>query len=109
MGFVIRKIYDATTRGNREALERVIEIAQQQIEEPHEEGIQKILGQLQDPMRYGYRAILFVAQRGTGSFEGFALLLHFPDLEFCFLEYISAAPGGTGRGVGSALYERVRE
>ncbi len=109
MGFVIRKIYDATTRGNREALERVIEIAHQQIEEPHEEGIQKILGQLQDPMRYGYRAILFVAQRGTGSFEGFALLLHFPDLEFCFLEYISAAPGGTGRGVGSALYERVRE
>ncbi len=109
MGFRIRKLYDATTPDNRAALERVIEITHRQIEIPHAEGIQKILGQLHDPMRFGYRAILFLAQRGAGAVEGFALLLHFPDLEFCFLEYISAAPGGTGRGIGGALYERVRE
>lgn len=109
MGFRIRKLHDATTPDNRAALERVVEIACRQIEEPHEEGIQKILGQLHDPLKHGYRAIVFVAQRGAGLVDGFALLLHFPDLAFCFLEYISAARGDTGRGIGGALYERVRE
>ncbi len=109
MGFHIRKLYDATAPESRAALARVIEIAHQQIEDPHEEGIQKILGQLHDPVRHGYRAILFLAQRGAGAVDGFALLLHFPDLSFCFLEYISAARGGTGRGIGGALYQRVRE
>lgn len=109
MGFRIRKLHDATTPDNRAALERVVEIACRQIEEPHEEGIEKILGQLHDPLKHGYRAIVFVAQRGAGLVDGFALLLHFPDLAFCFLEYISAARGDTGRGIGGALYERVRE
>ncbi len=108
MAFLIRKLYDATAPESRSALDRVIEIVHQQIEDPHEQGIEKILGQLQDPMRHGYRAILFLAQR-RAVVEGFALLLHFPDLAFGFLEYISAAPGGTGRGVGGALYQRVRE
>ena len=37
------------------------------------------------------------------------MFLHFPDVEIVYLELVSAAPGGTGGGVGSALYERVRE
>lgn len=40
---------------------------------------------------------------------GFALLLHEPELRFGYLEYISAAPKWTGRGIGGALYQRVRE
>jgi len=36
-------------------------------------------------------------------------MLHMPDMNFCYLELISAAPGRTGGGIGGALYERLRE
>ena len=31
-----------------------------------------------------------------------------PDINFGYLELISAAPGKSGGGIGSVLYERVR-
>ncbi|TFH00256.1 MAG: histone deacetylase family protein, partial [Calditrichales bacterium] len=37
-------------------------------------------------------------------------LLHYaPDLHFCYLDYISAASQRTGRGIGGALYQNVRD
>jgi len=50
-----------------------------------------------------------VAEGTRGRVIGFALLFHEPILKFCYLDYISAASQKTGRGIGSALYERVRE
>jgi acetoin utilization deacetylase AcuC-like enzyme len=41
--------------------------------------------------------------------RGFALLLHAPDLGFCYLDYLSAGRAQTGGGIGGALYQRVRE
>jgi hypothetical protein len=41
--------------------------------------------------------------------KGFALLQHASDHKFCYLDFISAAPRGTGAGVGSLLYARVRQ
>ena len=38
-----------------------------------------------------------------------ALLLYFPDIGFSYLEVISTAKGRMGAGIGTALYERVRE
>ena len=34
---------------------------------------------------------------------------HAADLNFCFLDFISAAQNVTGRGIGSILYESVRD
>jgi acetoin utilization deacetylase AcuC-like enzyme len=35
--------------------------------------------------------------------------MHAPDLNFCYLDFISAAQQKTGRGIGGVLYDRVRE
>ena len=64
---------------------------------------------LRDPVSYGFKAVLLVADDARGEVLGFALVLHFTDLEFSFLDYISVTPGRTGGGLGAALYERVRE
>ena len=36
------------------------------------------------------------------------MLLHEPEIGFCFLDWIATASGRTGGGVGGALYDRVR-
>jgi GNAT superfamily N-acetyltransferase len=71
--------------------------------------IEKLPQQLANPLKYRFRAILFVAENQRRLVEGFALLLHDPQLQFGYLEYISTASQLTGRGIGGALYQRVRE
>ncbi|WP_309474790.1 histone deacetylase family protein [Dissulfurirhabdus thermomarina] len=64
---------------------------------------------LDDPLSAGYRTVLLVAERPTGKVVGFALLLHFTDAHFAFLDFMAVAGGLRGGGVGGALYEAVRE
>jgi acetoin utilization deacetylase AcuC-like enzyme len=107
--FRIRKIYDDTTASNRTAIIQVQAILQQQFAGIGTGAIEQLPEQLHDPLKYRFRTVLFVAENGQGLVKGFALLLHMVDLHFCYLEYISAASGRTGGGVGGALYDRVRE
>jgi len=107
--FSIRMIYDDTTPANREAVGQVQAILRAQFSALDPAEIDKLPHQLRDPMKYRFRSILFVAENAKALVKGFALLLHAPDLPFCYLDYISAAPGGTGGGIGGTLYERVRE
>lgn len=66
--------------------------------------------QLRDPLAHRFRTVLFVAERERQlDVRGFAIVAHAPDLEFCYLDFISAAPKETGRGIGGALYDRLRE
>ncbi len=71
--------------------------------------INKLPEQLRNPLKYRFRSILFVSEGFRGQVNGFALLFHEPTLKFCYLDYISAAERKTGRGIGGALYESVRE
>jgi acetoin utilization deacetylase AcuC-like enzyme/GNAT superfamily N-acetyltransferase len=64
---------------------------------------------LQDPVRTGWRAALLVAETGTGRVNGFALVLHFSRVQSSFLDYVAVRKGIRGKGLGSALYEAVRE
>ena len=64
---------------------------------------------LRDPVHSGYRAVLLVAETSVGRVNGFALLLDFPRLKSTFLDYIAVRPDIRGAGLGSALYEAVRE
>jgi acetoin utilization deacetylase AcuC-like enzyme/GNAT superfamily N-acetyltransferase len=107
--FRIRRIYDTTTSSNRSAFEQVLRILEAQFPELEKDEIEGIEDQLVDPLKHRFRAVLFVAEDARERVRGFALFLHAPDLDFCYLEYISAAPGGTGGGIGGILYERVRE
>jgi len=107
--FRIRKVFDDVSPANQDAIEQVLLILREQFPNARPIEFQKLPNQLTDPVKYKYRSILLVAEDGLGKVKGFAMMLHMPDVEIIYLELISAAAGRTGGGVGSALYERVRE
>jgi hypothetical protein len=94
--FNIRRIYDSTLLTNRIAIQQVLQISKKQFPGLHTSEIKKITDQLQNPFRHGFRVILFVAE-DQRDVKGFAILSHDPQLKFCFLDFISAAPKLTGR------------
>lgn len=105
----IRRVYDDTTPADKEAITQVQQILRAQFPGLSKGDINKLPQQLRNPLKYRFRSILFVAEGSRGHVQGFALLLHEPVLKFCYLDYISTAKRRTGGGIGSALYERVRE
>lgn len=105
----IRKIFDDTAPADQDAISQVRAILTAQFPLITEEELDKLPHQLQDPLKYRYRSILIVAEDAFSRIRGFALLLHMTDLDFACLEFISAAPHKTGGGIGSVLYEQVRE
>jgi acetoin utilization deacetylase AcuC-like enzyme/GNAT superfamily N-acetyltransferase len=107
--FSIRRIYDYVLPVNRLAVDRVQEILKEQFPLLSQRDIAKIPEQLRNPFKYRFRSILFVAEDLKGEMHGFAMLMLDPALGLCYLDFISAAKGMTGRGIGGALYERVRE
>jgi len=107
--FLIRRVHDITTPSNRIALDQVKEILKVQFSGLSAQEIDDVEQHLMDPLRFRFRAVLLLAEDARQKVRGFALLLHAPDLKFCYLEYISAAPGKTGGGIGGVLYERTRE
>lgn len=107
--FRIRCIYDDVLPLNKEAIKQVKHILKTQFGGLSNEEINKLPEQLRNPLKYQYRSILFVAEDSRGRVQGFAMLLHVVDLNFCYLDFISAAQKMTGRGIGGALYERIRE
>jgi len=107
--FRIRRVYDDITPINKESIAQVQEILRTQFPGLSKRDIAKLPEQLRNPLKYRFRSILFVAEGTKGRVIGFALLLHEPVLRFCYLDFISAAKLKMGGGIGSALYERVRE
>lgn len=107
--FRIHKVFDTSTPTNRQLLSQVQAMLRVQFDALSEKDIAKLPMQLSNPLKYRFRSILLVAEDGDATVRGFAMLLHAPDLEFCYLDYICAGRGETGGGIGGALYERVRE
>jgi acetoin utilization deacetylase AcuC-like enzyme/GNAT superfamily N-acetyltransferase len=107
--FRIRRIYDDVLPADKEAIRQVQKIVRDQFPLLSDDTVVKLSEALRDPLKYRFRSILFVAAGAKGLVRGFALLQHAPDLEFCYLDFISAAKQTTGGGIGSVLYERVRE
>ncbi len=107
--FRIRRVYDDLVPLNRKVIGLVQESLRQHFPDMPEAERRRLPDQLRHPLRYGYHTMLFVADDPKGTLKGFAILLYFPEQRFCYLDYISAARFHTGRGFGSALYQRVRE
>ncbi|RJR16845.1 MAG: histone deacetylase family protein [Nitrospiraceae bacterium] len=107
--FRVRRIYDDFLPANREAIAQVQNILRTQFHLLHEDDITKLPEQLRNPLKYRFRSILLIADDGKGHVKGFALMLHAPDLHFCYLDFISTDRKIMGSGIGSVLYERVRE
>ncbi len=105
--FSIRRIHDDVLPVNKEAIRQVQEILRARFSAVRPEDIDQLAEKLRNPFKQRFRTILFVAERHS-KVLGFALLMHEPELHFCYLDFIASAKGLTGRGIGGALYERVR-
>jgi len=107
--FRIRKISNPFLSANTRAIEQVKDLIDKQFFEIGKEKIDIITDQLIDPLKYRFQAMLFVADSFNENIKGFALLLHMPDLHFYYLDYLAVLPSRGSSGIGSALYQRVRE
>jgi GNAT superfamily N-acetyltransferase len=107
--FRIRRIYDVTTPTNRQRMTQVQAILRAQFSALAESDVEKLPDQLADPLKHRFHTVLFVAEGARNTVRGFALLMHAPDLDFCLLDFLSAGSSETGRGIGGALYQSVRE
>ncbi|MBU1745214.1 MAG: histone deacetylase family protein [Proteobacteria bacterium] len=108
--FHIRRIFDDILPRNRQALEQIQDILRSRFMGLSQANITKIPDLLRNPFKYDFRSILYVVEiQATGKVRGFALLSHEPVVRFCYLDYLVTEKETIGRGIGSALYERVRE
>jgi acetoin utilization deacetylase AcuC-like enzyme/GNAT superfamily N-acetyltransferase len=107
--FRIRPIHDDVHPQNRVALTQVERILKSQFAGLDDEEIGAVRAQLLNPFAKRFKTILYVAEDARGTVQGFAVLMHDPVAEFCYLEFIAADRGLTSRGIGGALYQRVRE
>ena len=105
----IRKITDARGAANRSVIVEAQAIMRAQFPGMDAEDIDKLPDQLRNPLKHRFVSELFVAEDEHGVQRAFALLLIAPDLNFAYLDTISAAPGGGRKGIGAVLYERIRE
>lgn len=107
--FRIRRIHDDVLPVNRDAIRQAQEIFRYRFSAVHPAEIDGIAEKLRNPFKQQFRSVLLVAERGQGHVVGFGFLMHEPTLEFCYLDFIASAQDVTGRGVGGALYHRVRQ
>ena len=106
--FRIRRIFDDVAPVNRHALAQANALLRQQFDGLDHEEIDRIPEVLRHPLKYGFRTILYVAEDHQYKLRGLALLDHDAELSFCYLDYLVSAGKLAGRGVGGALYDRVR-
>ncbi|MFM2419165.1 MAG: hypothetical protein RL385_3888 [Pseudomonadota bacterium] len=105
--FRIRRIHDDVVPANQAALGVVQEMWRTQFPDVRPETIAALPEQLRDPLASRFRTVVLVAEMRE-KVTGFAILMHAPDLRFCYLDFITADAGEEGRGIGGALYERAR-
>ncbi len=106
--FRIRRIHDYVLPVNKTAIEQVKEMVKTQSPE-WKSSLEKMPELLQNPLKYRFRSVLFVAEGWKHQLKGFALISYEPNLNFCFIDFIATKKKIIGRGVGGALYTRVRE
>ena len=107
--FRIRRVFDDALRRDKDAISQAQEILRSQFSALTIDEIEKLPHMLKNPLKYSFRTILFVADNHSRKINGFAIINHDQDLNFCFLDFLSIHPNASSRGIGGALYERVRE
>jgi len=107
--FKIRRVYDDAVLEDKEAIGRAQSILKDQFPGIHPKEIKELPLRLRNPLKYRFRSILFIAEGGRGQIKGFALMYHDADLQYCYVDLLSADKEITGRGVGGALFARTRE
>ena len=105
--FRIRRVHDHILASDRRAVAAIQTILRAQFPHARAAEIDALPAALTD-VSATFRTLLLVAERTPGNVLGFALIKHAPNERFFFLDYVSAAPGRTGGGIGGALYAAAR-
>ncbi len=105
----IRKISNPYHISNLMAMGQVKSIMARQFPDIWQSKIDSLDEQLINPMKFKYQSFLLMAVNIHETILGFAVLKYMPDQGFCYLDFIATSPGKTSSGVGSYLYQRVRE
>ena len=106
--FRIRRIADEWTPANAAAIAQAEAILRQQFPGARR-GEFDLGARLRSGANQRMHPILFVAEKADDQVQGAALVLHAPGLNVLFLDYLASQVGRRGRGIGGALYQRVRE
>jgi len=106
--FRITRIYDDNLQINKLAIKDIQKIIEDQFPDLSKDEILRIPNKLRNPLKYQFKTIIFLADNIKGEVKGFAILMYAPDLHFCFLDYISTSKKYSGKGIGGALYEKIR-
>lgn len=105
--FRIRRVFDDLLPADAAAIAKAVDILTNHFPDAPEGEFASLPKKLRDPLAYRFRTVLFTAER-QDRVVGVAIMLHAPDAGFCYLDYLAAASGRTGGGVGSALYQRLQ-
>src|SRR3546814_12129423 len=80
--FRIRQVPDAFTPANASAVEQVQAMLSAQLPGISDAEVAAIPAKLHDPLKYGFRYSLFIAEQNGGRVRGFALVSWAPDHRF---------------------------
>lgn len=106
---IIRKISDCVQEVDKTSILQVQQILKSRLPDLREEEINAIPEQLKNPLKFRFRSTLLVAENRKGLVQGFAMVLYASDLSFCYLDLIATKKDIVVSGIGSSLYESVRE
>ncbi len=107
--FRIRRIMDDLLPIDRSALSAVADMMAELFPAGRTDSAESLAEKLKNPFKSRFRTLVLVAEDNRHRLRGFALLLSAPDEDFCYLDFIGSHVRLTGRGVGAALYQRVRQ
>lgn len=109
MNFRIRRVFDDFLPVNRRAIDQIISITKARIPDMDESYYESMRSMFRNPVYQKMRYIFFVCDDSRGDVKGFAQFSVAQDLNFCYLDIIATSSSKGSGGLGSALYERVRE
>jgi len=107
--FRIRTITNDLYPRDKAAIDQVKQILVSHFPAVDPEKFDLIPEQMKNPLKYKFSVRIFVLENHSGFVKGFATLYYAPDINFCFLDYIATSKAVMAGGVGSSLYEKVRE
>jgi acetoin utilization deacetylase AcuC-like enzyme len=109
MSFRVRRIYDDFLPSNKRAIDQIIEMTKTRVADLPEDQFEQLRGLFRNPIYRRMRYIFFIADDERGDVKGFAQMSFAPDIRFSFLDLLVARKKKMEGGMGSVLYERVRE
>lgn len=106
---IIRNVLDPYSTFGIQAIKQVHKILKAQFPALSDEEINSIPDKLSNSIKYKFQSRLIIAQNEHDVVLGFALLMYDPVNKFSYLDFIAAGKKNTSKGIGGALYQRVRE